>query len=106
MPSPTFWLRPRCAFEELAARWRQETQLTSSIQEMVEHKAYKEIIQMGWLAVPFLLEEMAKPDPDHWGPALTKITGEQPVPDEAVGRVGQIAHAWLEWAREKGYLRG
>ncbi len=104
-PGPLFWLDPERAFQVLAIRWREETQHFSSIKVKIEHEAYRKIILMGRAVLPCLLEEMAEPDPDHWGPALQAITGAQPVPDEAVGRSVEIAKAWLTWARRNGYLK-
>jgi len=103
---PTFWIHPEHHFQELADRWLEETQYVSSLHEIIKHKDYQAIITMGRAAVPLLLKELEKPDPDHWGPALSAITGEQPVPAEAAGRLDGIAAAWLSWARKRGYPSG
>lgn len=88
-------------FRELIARWHEDTLHVSSTDEMIRHPAYQEIIAMGWSAVPLLLTEMRE-RPNHWAPALQTITGAQPVPKEAYGRLDQIAEAWLDWAEENG----
>lgn len=58
---------------------------------------------MGQAAVPLILEELWA-RPDHWGPALTAITGENPVPPEDAGRLGAMAQAWLQWGKDRGLI--
>ncbi len=74
----------------------------SSIAYMVEHPSYLEIVAMGEKAVPLLLRELEK-SPNYWFPALTAITGENPIPKEARGRLIEMTEAWLEWGRGKGH---
>ena len=38
--------------------------------------------------------------PDHCFVALMRITGEDPVPDEAKGDLDRMAEAWLSWGRD------
>jgi hypothetical protein len=65
-------------FEFLAKAWRKECAHLSSVEEMVLHPAYQQIIGMGKEAIPFLLCELER-QPDHWFWALWVITGEDPV---------------------------
>jgi hypothetical protein len=71
---------------------------------MASHPAYKEIIGMGQEVVPLLLAEL-KRKPDFWFAALRAITGEDPVPPESAGRIKEMAQAWVEWGRSKGYIK-
>jgi len=58
---------------------------------------------MGERAIrPILLQLRRKPE--HWFYALHEITGENPVPAEAEGRLDQMTAAWLRWGKERGYL--
>ena len=72
---------------------------------MVMHPAYQRIIGMGRRAVPLLLGELEK-KPGHWFWALNAIAGENPVPAEAEGKLGDMAQAWLGWGRERGLISG
>ena len=96
--------RLRTRFERLAETWVEETGLLSSTTEMIAHWAYQEIVALGGVAVPLLLEEMAE-EPDHWGPALEILTGENPVPDEHLGDVDAMAEDWVSWGKARGFLR-
>jgi hypothetical protein len=58
------------------------------------HPAYQQIIGLGPAGVPLLLRELER-EPDHWFWALRAITGEDPVPEEARGRLREMAAAWL-----------
>jgi hypothetical protein len=86
---------------ELAQRWKQETRFWSSRDRIVNHPAYREIIQMGQAAVSLIIEEL-RSEPRYWFQALKAITGEDPVAPEDRGLVGKMATAWLVWARTRG----
>lgn len=91
-------------FQMLAARWKAETRHLSSISAMAIHPAYQDIIGMGPVVVPYLLEELVRA-PDHWFWALCSITGVDPVPPSMRGRVREMASAWVDWGRRTGYVR-
>jgi len=85
-------------FLELADKWREDTEMLSSISKKIMHPAYQQIIGMGKKVLPYILRELEK-EPDHWFWALTSITREDPVSekDDFDGAV----EAWLEWGRKK-----
>ena len=91
-------------FRELVKRWKEGAAHLSSTARMAKHPAYREIVQMGPAAVPRLLAEL-KRDPDFWFAALREITKENPVPERSAGKVKEMARAWMEWGRERGYIR-
>lgn len=90
-------------FDALVGRWLEDTQLSSSLRDIVGHSAYQEIIAMGRPAVPLILRDLAR-QPRHWSPALKAITGATPVPKEHAGKVALIAKDWLRWAKANGYV--
>ncbi|MEX0725656.1 MAG: hypothetical protein WEB58_16260 [Planctomycetaceae bacterium] len=90
-------------FQKLAAEWKTQSRYLSNSAQMAMLKPYQQIIGMGTAAVPMILEELQR-EPDQWFWALESITAENPVPDEAAGRVRQMAQAWIDWGRERGYL--
>ncbi len=89
-------------FYALAEQWESEVAGMSSTAQMSQHPAYQEIINMGNKIVPILLSELKK-NPLYWLAALTAITGENPVKSEQRGRVKQMASAWIEWGKDRGY---
>ena len=86
-------------FAELVSRWRRETRHVSSLNRIVAHPAYLQIVGMGRCAVPLLLEEL-KEQPDHWLVALNAITGEDPAPDGATFK--EAVEAWIKWGVDQG----
>lgn len=66
------------------------------------NSAYQKIIGMGEPVIPLILAELER-QPGHWSWALTAISGEDPIPPTARGRLDQMASIWLQWGREKGY---
>jgi hypothetical protein len=68
--------------------------------EVIEHPAFRRIVAMGNDAVPFLLREL-KRKPSFLVFALGEITGENPVPLSARGKVTEMTKAWLSWGEKK-----
>jgi hypothetical protein len=90
-------------FQRLTREWKEHSKYLSNTAQMAMLKPYQRIIGMGESAVPLILEELQR-EPDHWFWALEMITEENPVPPEAAGRVLQMAQAWIDWGKKKGYL--
>ena len=69
---------------------------------MAAHPAYRQIVEMGERAIPFLLCELTE-RADHWFVALHKITVADPVPEKDRGNIRAMAKAWIQWGKEQGY---
>jgi hypothetical protein len=90
-------------FTELAIQYIRDTEGMSSTVEMTKHPAYQKIVTMGKPIIPFILEDLGQ-NPIYWLPALRQITQENPVQPEQRGKIKQMADAWLNWGKEKGYI--
>ncbi len=90
-------------FDQLVRQWRAETQFLSSTTQLATHPAYQRIIGLGPQVIPFILADLRQ-RPGHWSWALKALSGENPVPPEAQGRLAATADAWLEWGREAGWI--
>ena len=90
-------------FHKLANQWTQDVEDMSSTVEMTKHPAYQEIINMGQAIIPLMLKDLSH-NPLYWLPALRQITQENPVHPEQRGKIKQMADAWLNWGKEKGYI--
>lgn len=90
-------------FDRLVRQWKAERGPSSSARRMAQHPAYRAIVAMGKTAVPLLLAELER-QPDHWFVALHELTGADPVPKEARGRMDEMAAAWIKWGRENGFV--
>jgi uncharacterized protein (DUF433 family) len=91
-------------FHRLVREWKAGRGPTSSVTRMAAHPAYRQIIGMGEVAVPLLLDELER-QPDHWFLALHELTGADPVPKESRGKLREMAAAWLRWGDENGFGR-
>jgi hypothetical protein len=89
-------------FRSLADTWKQATSHLSNIKRKSMHPAYQEIIGMGMAVVESVLCDLKQSHAD-WFWALTAITGDNPIPEDARGDVAQMTEAWLKWGRAKGY---
>lgn len=93
----------RVAFEELALSWSAATAHLSSPAKLVEHPAYRQIIGLGPAVLPLMLRDLAQTH-RFWFPALNAITGENPIPDDAVGDVERMTEAWIGWGGANGLI--
>ena len=89
-------------FNRLAARWKQQTQFTSAIDDIAMNAHYQHIIGMGPSVVPFILNRL-KAKPDFWFWALEAITHANPVRQSAFGNMQKMTSAWLRWGRRNNY---
>src|SRR4051812_10319697 len=79
-------------FERLAVQWKEQSRHMSNTAQMAMLSSYQQIIGMGELAVPLLLEELRR-EPDHWFWALEAITQQNPISKEVAGKVRLMAQA-------------
>lgn len=91
-------------FSSLADDWHKESELLSSTQDIINCPSYQKIIEMGSVAVPFIIRELRKGNGyglGHWSHALEALTGENPAQSAQKGNIQAIADAWLVWAEKK-----
>jgi hypothetical protein len=93
----------RGRFARLAADWKEQSRFLSNSAQIAMLQPYQRIIGMGLPVVPLILEEL-KREPDQWFWALEAITEANPVPQESLGNVRQMALAWIDWGRQHGFL--
>jgi hypothetical protein len=96
-------LTERARFDRLAAEWKAFDSPSSSAMDLAMHPAYQQIIGMGPMAIPWIVEELER-EPDHWFWALHCLSGgADPVPVEARGDLDAMSAAWVKWAKQNGY---
>jgi hypothetical protein len=93
----------RARFRVLADKWVRETEGISVHSRAVMHRSYQQIIGMGPVAIPLLLEELRE-HPDHWMWALSVLADEDP--SRGARTFSQARATWLSWGQEKDYIGG
>lgn len=88
-------------FRTLAEQWARETSGFPRVKDRIRHPAYLRIINLGHDAIPYIMAELKKDDPDHWFEALYQITHNNPIPPEDCGNVRRMADAWIRWGRQR-----
>jgi len=91
-------------FAKLVREWKSFGRSTSLVRNLAVHPAYQKIIGMGKQAIPLILNELQK-ERDHWFWALEAISRQDPVPEESKGDIEEMTRIWLQWGRERGYVR-
>lgn len=91
-------------FHNLTRKWKEETFLKSSIDEIESSPYYLQIIKMGERVLPFIFEEL-KSEPYLWFSALAKITGRNPIEKSHRGFVKLMIEDWLRWGEKHGYYK-
>jgi len=89
-------------FNSLVKQWKEDTINLSSMQKMVLHPSYQQIIGLGPKAISLILNEL-KNEPDFWFWALRALARANPVTDNMAGDISTMTRVWLEWGREHGY---
>lgn len=84
-------------FLRLKNQWKKETRLVSSGSVLINNGCYKNIIDMGSIAVPWIIRELRRSN-DHWFFALEKITGVDPIKEENIGIIEKMKNDWIDWA--------
>lgn len=96
----------RLLFQTYSSAWRAETAGFSSIKRKKQHPAYGRIIDLGPVAIKFMLEDMVSDEnAPHWFTALKELSGTDPVPDDKRGLVAEMKKSWVEWGRKHGYIK-
>ena len=86
-------------FNELYKQWREKTKFHSYIGDSTD-VYHEKIIQLGWGAVPLIINKL-KEDHAHLFIALSRITGENPVKKENMGKVRKMTEDWVQWWEER-----
>src|ERR1051325_7970836 len=89
-------------FRRLESLWDAETGYLSDPTEIINHRAFQEIISLGDAVVPLMMHDLQE-RPRLWVWALPEITGADPVPASDRGNVAKMSAAWLRWGKEHGY---
>ena len=95
----------RAVIEEMLEIWLKETRYHSSVQVMIEHYTFRELMEKGEPILRLLLEHLVDGDVQiHWFPLMKRIAGVDPVPAGRRGFVREMAEDWISWGRKEGYL--
>jgi hypothetical protein len=96
-------------FHIAADKWERETCYLSSPTQIMAHPSFQEIMafesENKEELIKLILEDMVHTR-KHWFWALTKLTGDQPIPKAHAGYIDKMIEDWKEWGIEKGYLNG
>jgi hypothetical protein len=90
-------------FQDLANQWVAMTRYRSNTHARRDEAVYQELVKLGQPVVPLILAELAQKPSVCWFTLLAAITGENPVPPTMAGRVHEMARAWVDWGRQRGY---
>jgi hypothetical protein len=87
-------------YEHHKSAWELETANSSFVRDKIASPHFRAIVAMGDLVIPLIVRDI-RLTPSFLFLALGEITGENPVPPAAAGRVGEMIDAWLSWANRR-----
>lgn len=93
-------------FQALSDVLKATPNVLGTMDDVFTSEPYRRVVAMGRPVVPLILEDLSA-DPDEaysWFPALTEITGIDPVSPEHAGEIGVMANAWIAWGRQNGFM--
>ena len=97
-------LSVKSRFDQLVAKWKQDTLIISNTRLLVEHPAHQEIIELGEDALPLILQDL-KDSPWLWFHALGEITGLGHTPGGSMpNSAEELRQSWVNWGIQNGYL--
>jgi hypothetical protein len=86
-------------FQELAAKWHEDTEDLAASARVVAHPAYLRIISLGRPILPQLLRDLHD-NGGLWFPALEAITGVALGTVEERKSYRDLRQLWLDWGHE------
>lgn len=86
-------------FDYMAEDWHYRTWGLSLYASMFKDRAYREILSLGWDAVPWILNRWSKAPKEPWFHALHKITGDSPdFGQDFRNNMEAVRQEWFLWA--------
>ncbi|TAE72751.1 MAG: hypothetical protein EAZ85_08920 [Bacteroidetes bacterium] len=89
-------------FKLLAEQWYDETKYFSFAKQ-IENETYFHILAMGKTIVPFIINELEN-GKNVWFNILKKLTHDNPIKQQNIGKPNLMANDWIEWAKTKNLL--
>jgi hypothetical protein len=90
-------------FQRYKTEWKAQPSSASAPEDIIRAWPYRAIIALGPEVIPLILLELEK-EPDDWFWALAILTGANPVPEDAQGKLAEMTKAWLKWGRDNNYI--
>ena len=93
----------RKEFNGYYTAWQEETKYMSNMLHVYENEHFRSIVNMRWMAIPFLLEKVEK-EPDLCR-ALFEITGHNAIKKTSIGNKMLCAKDWVEWNKKEDWTK-
>lgn len=91
-------------FYELKAKWKDETGGLSITIHKYRNENFQKIIEL-LNVLQLMINDLHVNGSEHLYWHLTKITGDNPIKQENIGRMSESRLDWLAWGYEKGIIK-
>ena len=89
-------------FDRLCEQWHEETKFRSDMP--TDHPAFQAIVAAGKDVLPWIFNRVMFDDRAWWHLLAYDITGVDPCPEMARGRIYIQQAYWIVWGVEHGYI--
>lgn len=92
---------------ELITEYKKQTAILSGVHQIVKLPAYQELINLGILCIPYIVDDMENEAVTDWHPILVVVTGDNPITEEIAGRIPEMTVRWHKflYAKYATYLK-
>lgn len=85
---------------ELITEYKKQKAILSAVHQIVKLPVYQELVSLGILCMPYILEDMEQNGTD-WHPVLVSITGDNPITEEIAGQIPEMVKRWCDFLHIK-----
>lgn len=90
-------------FDVLVKEWKEATAHFSSERQQVGHLSFLRIAVLGEKALPLILDEFRREPTSGWLSVLEAFAGKDVASDATTYR--EAIECWINWGKDKGYLK-
>jgi hypothetical protein len=104
------WYDNRNIFHSFYQKWKKEIKNTPHLfyQKLFNSENYKAIVDMGWGAVPHIIDQLRKPEekePEFLFITLRHAADSNPINPKSIGNNHEMTNDWINWYKTRNIFQ-